>query len=92
MVHVINEAGIPIHDGIEPEARIIEEMDQALDVLNDESREPLLRIALFHFLLVTYTLSTMAMEEQIASLAAISSPANTSLSWDWASPRRKAGD
>ena len=50
MVHVINEAGIPIHDGIEPEARIIEEMDQALDVLNDESREPLLRIALFHFL------------------------------------------
>ena len=43
MVHVINE-------GIEPEARIIEEMDQALDVLNDESREPLLRIALFHFL------------------------------------------
>lgn len=50
MMHVINEAGIPIHDGIEPEARIIEEMDQALDVLNDESREPLLRIALFHFL------------------------------------------
>lgn len=50
MVHVINEAGIPIHNGIEPEARIIEEMDQALDVLNDESREPLLRIALFHFL------------------------------------------
>lgn len=50
MVYVINEAGIPIHDGIEPEARIIEEMDQALDVLNDESREPLLRIALFHFL------------------------------------------
>lgn len=50
MVHVINEAGIPIHDGIEPEARIIEEMDQALGVLNDESREPLLRIALFHFL------------------------------------------
>lgn len=50
MVHVINEAGIPTHDGIEPEARIIEEMDQALDVLNDESREPLLRIALFHFL------------------------------------------
>lgn len=50
MVHAINEAGIPIHDGIEPEARIIEEMDQALDVLNDESREPLLRIALFHFL------------------------------------------
>lgn len=50
MVHAINEAGIPIHNGIEPEARIIEEMDQALDVLNDESREPLLRIALFHFL------------------------------------------
>ena len=50
MMHVINEAGIPIHDGIEPEARIIEEMDQALDVLNDESREPLLRIALFDFL------------------------------------------
>lgn len=50
MMHAINEAGIPIHDGIEPEARIIEEMDQALDVLNDESREPLLRIALFHFL------------------------------------------
>lgn len=50
MVHVINEAGIPIHDGIEPESRIIEEMDRALALLNDESREPLLRIALFHFL------------------------------------------
>ena len=50
VVHVINEAGIPIHDGLEPETRIIEEMNRALAILNDESREPLVRIALFHFL------------------------------------------
>ena len=55
-MHVINEAGIPIHDGINPEARIIEEMDQALDVLNDESREPLLRLLFSTSFLVTYTL------------------------------------
>lgn len=50
MVHVVNEAGIPIHDGLEPESRIIQEMERALVALNDESREALVRIALFHFL------------------------------------------
>lgn len=49
-VHVVNESGIPIHDGLEPEEKIIREMERALALLNDESKESLARIALFHFL------------------------------------------
>lgn len=50
VVHVVNRAGIPVHDGIEPEDRIIEELDNALRLLNDNSIELLVRVALFHFL------------------------------------------
>lgn len=50
IVHVVNEAGIPIHDGLEPESKIIEELDKALSILNDNTIAPLVRIALFHFI------------------------------------------
>lgn len=50
IVHVINEAGVPIHDGLEPESKIIEEMNRALTLLANSAIEPLVRIALFHFL------------------------------------------
>ena len=50
VVHVVDQAGIPIHDGLEPESRIIEELDNALRLLNDDGVELLVRVALFHFL------------------------------------------
>lgn len=50
IMHVVDQAGIPIHDGIEPEERIIEEMTRALELLNYDAIEPLVRIAAFHFL------------------------------------------
>ncbi len=48
--HVVNQAGIVVHNGIEPEREIIREMELALRLLNDDSVEPLVRIAVFHFL------------------------------------------
>lgn len=39
-----------IHRGITPESKIIEYMDKALTMLNDDSLELLLRIAVFHYL------------------------------------------
>ena len=39
-----------IHRGITPESRIIAYMDSALGILNDDSLELLLRIAVFHYL------------------------------------------
>lgn len=50
MTHVINEAGISIHDGIEPESKIVELLDQALAVLNDLEIETIARISVFHFM------------------------------------------
>lgn len=50
IAHVVDQAGIPIHDGLEPEGRIIEEMERALALLGDDTIEPLVRIAAFHFL------------------------------------------
>lgn len=49
-VHVVDRAGIPIHDGIQPESRIQEELKRALATLGDDSLAPLVRISLFHFL------------------------------------------
>lgn len=49
-VHVVNEAGIPIHEGMEPEAKIIAEMEHSLALLDNEAIPPLVRIATFHFL------------------------------------------
>ncbi len=50
IVHVVDQAGIPIHDGLEPESRIIDEMNNALGLLNDDGIDLLVRVALFHFL------------------------------------------
>ncbi len=49
-VSVLDASGQPIHQGIMPEARIIEYLDHALAVLNDQSTELLVRISVFHFL------------------------------------------
>lgn len=49
-VHVVNEADIPIHQGMEPESKIIAEMERALATLSDPSLPALVRISLFHFL------------------------------------------
>lgn len=50
ITHVVNESGIVVHDGIEPESKIIELMDKALAILNDEDTEVLVRVSLFHFM------------------------------------------
>ena len=39
-----------IHEGLMPEQAIIEAMDKALAVLNDQSMEVVIRVALFHYL------------------------------------------
>lgn len=49
-VSVLDAEGKPIHEGITPEERLIERMDAALCVLNNDNLEILPRIALFHFL------------------------------------------
>lgn len=39
-----------LHDGLAPEEKIIEVMEQALSVLNDDSINSLIRVALFHYM------------------------------------------
>lgn len=50
ITHVIDESGRVIHDGIEPEEKIIELLTKALDVLNDDRIEVIVRVSLFHFM------------------------------------------
>lgn len=50
ITHVVNQAGMVVHDGIEPEEAIVQEMERALNLLNNASVEPLVRISAFHFL------------------------------------------
>lgn len=40
-----------VHEGITPESKIIEYMENALEFLNDESIEPLYRFCIFHYML-----------------------------------------
>ena len=47
---VMSPAQKEIHRGLSPESRIIEAMDGALNILNDESVEMIIRIAVFHYL------------------------------------------
>lgn len=47
----VSESGMPIHEGLMPEKKIIEYMEKALRVFNDNNQEPLLRAAVFHYLL-----------------------------------------
>ena len=48
-VDIVNHQGKVIHRGTLPESRIIQEMDQALAVLNDETLVLPIRVALFHY-------------------------------------------
>lgn len=50
ITHVVNQAGMIVHDGIESEEAIVQEMERALSLLNSASVEPLVRISAFHFL------------------------------------------
>lgn len=49
-VDVFDGAGRVIHSGAYPESSIIEELERALTILNDESIEPLVRVSVFHYL------------------------------------------
>lgn len=49
-VSILSATGKVLHQGILPESRIIETMQQALNILNDESIDILIRIALFHYM------------------------------------------
>ena len=48
-VDIVNHQGKVIHRGTLPESHIIQEMDQALSVLNDEMLVLPIRVALFHY-------------------------------------------
>lgn len=50
ITHVLDESGRPIHDGVEPESKIIELVEKALSILNDETVETIVRVSLFHFI------------------------------------------
>ena len=49
-VSVCDASGISIHQGVEPESKIVRSLQTALDLLNNTDIEPLARISLFHFL------------------------------------------
>ena len=46
---VYSQFDVEIHEGLYPEKKIIETMDQALSFLNDANFDPLIRIAVFHY-------------------------------------------
>lgn len=48
-VHVGSKTGKNLHDGLLPEKKIIETMDQALSFLNAPDCDPLIRVAVFHY-------------------------------------------
>lgn len=50
-VSVHSETDKIIHNGLMPESRIIEAMEQALKFLNDDSIEQLFRVCIFHYLI-----------------------------------------
>lgn len=49
-VSVISKTGKIIHNGVYPETKIVNMMEQSLSVLNNESYNFLVRIAIFHYL------------------------------------------
>lgn len=49
-VQVLNEhSGKVMHEGVMPEAKIIDMMSNIINFLNDDSVEPIIRIAVFHY-------------------------------------------
>ena len=49
-VDVCDGAGRVVHSGVHPESLIIEGLEKSLRLLNDDSVEPLVRAAVFHYL------------------------------------------
>ena len=49
-VSILDAKQKEIHEGILPESKIIDAMDRAIVILNDEKIEPLFRVAIFHYL------------------------------------------
>lgn len=49
-VSVMNASHKPIHQGVEPESKIIELMNQGLIILADGAIPALVRVSVFHFL------------------------------------------
>ena len=50
VVNVVSETQKVIHNGLYPESKIIEYMGKALEILNDDSIDVLIRTAIFHYL------------------------------------------
>lgn len=50
-VNVLNPMLKTIHRGLYPESKIIDGMETAIGILNDDEIEPLFRISLFHYLI-----------------------------------------
>lgn len=49
-VDVVDPTQKVIHHGLYPESNIISSMDDAINILNDTNIDPLLRVAIFHYL------------------------------------------
>lgn len=49
-VHVYKANEKVIHNGVMPEAKIIDYMNKALDIFNDDSIDILIRVSIFHYL------------------------------------------
>ncbi len=48
-VNVYSTSGNVIHEGLFPEAKIVDYMDKAIDILNNSSIDILIRVSLFHY-------------------------------------------
>ena len=49
-VHVFRKSEKFIHEGINPESKIIEYINESLNILNNQQLDPYIRIAIFHYL------------------------------------------
>ena len=49
-VHVFKANEKVVHNGVMPEAKIIDYINKALDILNDDSIDILIRVSIFHYL------------------------------------------
>lgn len=49
-VHVFKTSNNIVHTGVFPEEKIIEDLEQSLDILNNKEIDVLIRIAIFHYL------------------------------------------
>ncbi|MCM1259849.1 MAG: Fic family protein [Prevotella sp.] len=50
IVHIYKTGEKIVHNGLMPEAKIIDYMDKTINILNDSSIDILIRVALFHYL------------------------------------------